>query len=222
MREILGRKSYLLLSILFALEITGFYVYPRNEVRPEGQTLASLPQQWNNWSMIRESPVETDVAELLRADETLNRVYAKESMSPVGLFIAFFKSQRTGVSPHSPKVCLPGAGWVPLGNRNIEIPVQGWSSPTITVNRYIVGKENTRSVVLYWYETPYRVIANEFAAKIFTVADGLRHRRSDTSLVRVIVWTDAEHLDQAESIGVKFVQDFFPRIREHFPVESPK
>ena len=30
---------------------------------------------------------------------------------PIGLFIGYFPTQRTGVTIHSPKNCLPGAGW---------------------------------------------------------------------------------------------------------------
>lgn len=217
MLRFLTRPKYMWLSLMLLTEVAAFYAYPKAEIRPLGQPLAAVPKHWNGWGMVRESELDTDVADLLRADETLHRYYSKPGQTSVGLFIAFYKSQRTGISPHSPKVCLPGSGWVPLENRLLEIPVSGWSSPTIEVNRFIVGKGNSRSVVLYWYETPFRVIANEYKAKVFTVLDGLRHHRSDTSIVRVIVGTEAEGLKEAEETAVRFVQDFFPNIREHLP-----
>jgi len=41
--------------------------------------------------------------------------------------------------------------------------------------------------VLYWYQSPNRVVASEYKAKFWTVADAIRYNRTDTSLVRVVV-----------------------------------
>ncbi len=38
----------------------------------------------------------------------LSRAYLGPA-GPLTFFVAFFKSQRGGVTPHSPKICLPGA-----------------------------------------------------------------------------------------------------------------
>ena len=51
--------------------------------------------------------------DVLRADDTLNRIYRLRAASSY-LFIAYFKTQRYGQSPHSPKNCLPGSGWEPV------------------------------------------------------------------------------------------------------------
>ena len=40
----------------------------------------------------------------------LSRAYGKDSKE-LDLFIAFYAQQRAGESMHSPKHCLPGAGW---------------------------------------------------------------------------------------------------------------
>ena len=37
--------------------------------------------------------------------------YAKRDGRPVNFYVAYYASQRTGLSPHSPSVCIPGNGW---------------------------------------------------------------------------------------------------------------
>jgi EpsI family protein len=215
-RSLVSSPIRIALSLLLLAEIAAFHLFPKTEQMPVRPPLAQLPTEWKGWRTVAESQLDTEVQALLRADQSLNRVYAGPD-GDASLFIALYETQRTGVQPHSPKVCLPGSGWVPLENRHVEVAVQGWSSPTITVNRFIVGKGEQRSVVLYWYETPWRVIANEYMAKFYTVLDGLQYRRSDTSLVRIVVRSDDGHLEGSEKLAVRFAQDFFPRIREHLP-----
>ena len=215
MFDFLKVRRYQLVTLLLLIEIGIFYAYPKAEKRPLGSPLSSVPSEWHGWQMVGETQLDTEVQALLRADESLNRVYARQG-AMVNLFVAFFQTQRTGVSPHSPKVCLPGSGWVPVESNRIDIAVPGLEGP-IHVNRYVVGKGDQRSLVLYWYQTPYRVIASEYAAKFFTILDGVRHLRSDTSLVRLVVATDENHLGEAERSAVQFAQEFYPRLREHLP-----
>jgi EpsI family protein len=69
----------------------------------------------------------------LKADDTLNRLYVSPSGTHEAyFFIAFFKTQRDGQAPHSPKNCLPGAGWTPIEDTKISIPVPGWPEPIVT------------------------------------------------------------------------------------------
>jgi EpsI family protein len=183
---------------------------------PLSRPLAKIPTQLEQWRMYEESPIEPEIMELLKANDTLNRTYIAPDGTYANLFIAFFKSQRAGVAPHSPKVCLPGSGWVPTESSKLDIPIPGRDGP-IHVNRYIVSKGDERSLIIYWYQTPYRVIAGEFTAKFYTMVDGLRYHRSDTSLVRVIV-SIRQNEDLAEQQAVRFIQGFFNPVREFLPL----
>ena len=65
------------------------------------------------------------------------RGYGDSALGRAGtLFVAAFRSQRNGKSPHSPKNCLPGSGWTQLSSDLYPIDV-GNPQP-IVVNRYIV------------------------------------------------------------------------------------
>jgi EpsI family protein len=91
------------------------------------------------------------------------------------------------------------------------------SAGDITVNRYIVNKGEQRAMVLYWYQTPRRVIAGEWAAKFWLAADALRDKRTDTALVRVITWPARGGDEPATTAAVGFARNMYPLLREYLP-----
>ena len=205
------------LTILLLAQATLIGVLAPAEKVPLGRPLNAIPRELNGWHMSAEGVVEPEIMEFLKADDTLNRTYIDPAAGvAANLFIAFFKSQRAGVTPHSPKVCLPGNGWVPAESTTIDIPIPG-RSEAIHVNRYIVAKGDDRSLIIYWYQTPYRVIADEFVAKFYTIVDGLRYHRSDTTLVRVIV-PIVKGEDPAEKEAVRFIQGIYRPVSEFLPI----
>jgi len=101
-----------------------------------------------------------------------------------------------------------------VGFLDVEIPEE---SRSIRINRYTVAKGDARSVVLYWYQSRDRVVASEFAAKFWLVADSIRYRRSDTALVRVVVPVGPAGEQEATQAGVDFVRSSFIRLRQFLP-----
>jgi EpsI family protein len=204
-----------LLSAALLLQAGVYYLAARRAERiPEAAPLAALPAGLGQWRMVREMPLEPGTREVLRADDTLSRVYLDDSGRQAQLFIAFFKTQRYGQAPHSPKNCMPGSGWEPKESGAVAIRVPDWEAP-IHVNRYVIERGNDKNVVLYWYQSHRRVIPNEYRAKFWLVMDSIRYHRSDTSLVRVVVPVDGEQMDAATAMGVRFVQALFsPLVRQ--------
>jgi EpsI family protein len=196
------------LSVILAAQAAAFYGVSRQETPPPHPKLAGFPAQVNGWGMVQEGVVEKEVQEVLRADDLLSRAYrSRDGRTTASLFVAYFRSQRTGATPHSPKNCLPGSGWVATVSDIIPVPIPGLAAP-ILVNRYIVAKGDARSVVLYWYQGRGRVIASEFEAKIHLVKDAIRYNRTDAALVRVVLPLGQQ--DQAaDRAAIEFVQAIF-------------
>lgn len=206
-----------ILTIVLVAQAALLYGFSRSEIIPEHTPLSNFPAHVGKWGQISEGVIEKEVQDVLRADDLLNRSYASPSHRvSANLFVAFFKTQRTGQAPHSPKNCLPGSGWVPSESNIVSIDVPGRSQP-IEANRYIVQRGDNKSLVLYWYQSRDRVVADEYTAKFFVVADAIRYNRTDTALVRVVVPVPERGEPEAEQAAVAFVRAFFAPLRQHFP-----
>ncbi len=175
--------------------------------RPEPQVarhpVADFPRAISGWQS-RDLVIAEDVREILGPGDFLSRVYLRPNQPYVDFFVAYFASQRSGNSIHSPKNCLPGAGWSPTESGSVTLPRPGGA---VTVNRYVISKGMDKQLVLYWYQAHGRVVASEYWAKYFLVADSIRTGRSDGSLVRVITPVGARETESAaQERAVQFAQ----------------
>jgi EpsI family protein len=187
----------------------------RPEAVPPSRPLAEFPLALGPWQFAQEGVVDQETRDVLKADDLLDRVYVNSSGQAASLFVAAFRSTRNGKTPHSPKNCLPGSGWTPLVSD--YLPVSVGAAEPITVNRYVVTNGDSRALVLYWYQSRNRVVANEFKAKFWMMADAIRLNRSDTALVRVVVNMTDSNPAPATASAVKFVQSMFPALRQFLP-----
>ena len=213
MFNFLKSRAALVLTILLLAQCALFYGFSRGETPPTHTPLDQFPQDVAGWHMVQQGVMEQEVKDVLRADDYLTREYASGNIV-ADLFVAFFNSQRAGQSPHSPKNCLPGGGWVWTVSDTIPVDVPGRGP--IVINRYVVSKGEEKSVVLYWYQSRDRVVAREYEAAAYSAWDALRYNRSDTALVRVIVGFN-NNLDGATQAAAQFVQATFPTLRHYFP-----
>ena len=108
----------------------------------------------------------------------------------LSVYVGYYDRQTEGRTIHSPRNCLPGAGWEALTSSAVAI--EGPSGP-VTVNRYLIRKGGTQALVLYWYQGRGRVEANEYRVKVDLLRDALLRRRTEEALVRIVVpVTDTE------------------------------
>jgi EpsI family protein len=213
----LRRGPALLVTLVMAVEIGLFYAAPTAEYVPNPPPLKQFRHDIGEWRMVQESDIDSETAKFLKADDTVSRGYVG-SAGPLTFFAAFFKSQRGGVTPHSPKICLPGNGWTPENARIIAIAVPGEKNP-IPVNRYVVRHGENRSLVLYWYSTAHHVVADEYVSKLYLMDEGLRYRRSDEAVYRVIVPISGTE-EAAEDNGVRFIQTLYQPLKQQMWSQS--
>ncbi len=206
----------ILVPLFFAAQAMLVHWTGSVERPPAKPDLARFPAQVGPWDRVSEAPVDAATEAQLGADRLMNSMYMQQPHGEfANLFVAWFQSQRAGTSqPHSPQVCLPASGWVPESNSTIDIDT---SAGTINVDRYVIVHGQERQVVLYWYQTPRRVVAGEWAAKFWLMADALRDRRTDTSLVRVTTWVRDSDVSAATNAAVGFSRQLYPLLRETFP-----
>jgi EpsI family protein len=209
-------KSPAVLAASILLLVQGALLY--SAIRPEaivpGPPLAQVPLVLGDWKFLQEGVIDKESLDVLNADDILNRAYSRGSQGAY-LFVAAFRSQRNGKAPHSPKNCLPGSGWTPLNSG--EMTVDTGAHGPITVNRYVVTHGDERSLVLYWYQSRDRAIANEYKAKFWVMADAVRLNRTDTALIRVVVPIANRDEDAAVRTATDFVKAFYGTLRQYLP-----
>jgi EpsI family protein len=208
-------KRFVPAALLLAAAAVLLEARDRNEILPSHEELSSFPQFLGPWQGIGLTLTPGELA-VLGPGRFLLRDYVNPGdQSLLNLFVAFFPSQRSGDTIHSPKNCIPGSGWVPVSSSHIAIQRAGFK--TIFVNRYIIAKGRDRDIVFYWYQAHGRVTANEYWAKIFLVADAIQLNRTDGALVRIVVPISSTGEDAAQSRGLEFIHQILPILDRYIP-----
>jgi EpsI family protein len=175
--------------------------------------LRDLPYTIGAWTGT-EQPLSEKVLQVVGVTDYTNRFYLSPQQGPTQLYVGYYASQRTGDTIHSPKNCLPGAGWDPVQSGYATISIPG--RLPIVVNEYIIQQGLNKQLVFYWYQGRGRVIASEYSGKFWMVNDAILHHRTDGALVRLSTpMNDGE--DAAYRRLEKFAQLVFPQLDSLIP-----
>ena len=221
-------------TVALLLIITAFVLNARGDADlvPKSEPLSLMPQTIGTWTS-HDLPMEDDVLAILGKGDFLNRVYVDSApaiktvsdssqsvhpspTAPIGLFIGYFATQRTGQSIHSPQHCLPGAGWTFESSRYTNLMAD--DGKQYKVGEYLISDGNTKQFVLYWYQAHGRSIPNEYVAKAYMIADAIRLNRTDGAIVRVITQVlPSESVDSARERVVRFTAQMSPSLPRFIP-----
>jgi EpsI family protein len=199
--------------------------------RPFSEFPMSIADRWDG----RELGMEQHIVDLLGVTDYMMRLYhsrppvkqdnqvkqdepdkqdKQDRAAPVMLYIGYYESQRTGATYHSPKNCLPGAGWQIEQSDYVTVPVS--EDTTITINKVLIQKDMEKQLILYWYQDRGRAVASEYTAKAYFLWDAMTKNRTDGSLVRVSVPVVTSP-DDAYEDSLQFLRDTWPLLGDYFP-----
>jgi EpsI family protein len=186
------------------------------EPTPPRASFTQLPYRIGEFQGRHAGDLDQKVLDVLGVEEYVNRTYRSSSSNlPVGFYLGYWASQREGDAIHSPMNCLPGAGWAPVENSRITVPLGGVDSE---VNRVIIEKSGERLLVLYWYQSHGRVVASEYWSKIHMVLDAMKTARTDAAMIRIVVpIPDPAATADAEREAIGFAQALHPMLKRHLP-----
>ena len=179
--------------------------------------LSKFPFDLGSWSG-KDVPIDKETLDILGPGEFLLRLYENTSTPEptVDLFIAYFPSQRTGDTIHSPKHCLPGAGWQAVESSRITLYLPAWRS--FPANQYVIARGDERELVIYWYQAHNRELASEYWAKFYLIADAIRMNRSDGSLVRLATpLRRREQPSKAQARVLTLANEIVPLLTNYIP-----
>jgi exosortase D (VPLPA-CTERM-specific) len=191
----------------------------REDLVPRRGELATFPLRIGDW-VGDEQYIEPTLLDAVQADDTLAAAYRRSADPiPIGMWIAYYSSQRSGRAVHSPRVCLPGGGWEiqSFEERTLEnITPDGRSVP---VNRVIIGLGDDRQLVYYWFSQRGRLLTNEYVVKWYIFWDALTRNRTDGALVRLTTYIDkgTDGLADADRRLQDFIRDVDPKLTYFIP-----
>ena len=199
--------------LLVALAVVGSLDSREEDTTFKKTELISFPLKFDEW-FGREDRIEADVAEKLGFTEYVMINYQNQQHRPVNFYVAYYASQRKGVSPHSPKVCIPGGGWEIAKFSRTRVD-------EMPVNRVLIRKGTQDQIVYYWFEERGTPIANEYLKKWMLFKDALFLNRTDGSLVRVTtpVLND-ETLEDADFRAQEFIRLSRNQLIQLLPAKS--
>jgi EpsI family protein len=203
------------LMIILGGQIAASHIVAVSERPLANPGFATLPNRVDQWVGSGDQALEPLVFKTLRPDDYILRDYARPGgRDSINLFAAYFKSLQQTYGPHSPRVCLPGAGWLTRSWKPVTISVAG-KRGDIPVNQYFLEKNGQFLSVMYWYQNNRRVWSQEFQAKLHLLPDLIRYRRSDVSLVRIVTpVASPARFDDAWQESVAFARTLFPLLEE--------
>ena len=186
------------------------------ELIPKREPVRSFPIQLGSWRG-QDQRISDDVLAILGPGDFVSRIYTQAGQPFVGFFLAYFPSQQTGDTIHSPKNCLPGSGWMPV--ESARIVIAGNNGRFVQANRYIIQKGIDRQLVVYWYQAHGRAVASEYWSRFYLVADAIRLNRTDGALIRIITpIQEGEAWEIAQQRAVSFAQQVLPSLDNYVPL----
>jgi EpsI family protein len=162
---------------------------------PLKKSLSEFPTSLNGWTG-HTTQMPPEMWSQVGGQSYVMIDYAKEGQAPMAFYAAYYEYQRkAGDFIHSPKLCLPGAGWF-IETNSVRRLGFGETAPEfgreLAFNEMVINKTGYRQLVYYWYQGRGRNFTNEYMAKFYMVWDGIWRRRTDGALVRVIVPVSSE------------------------------
>ena len=150
---------------------------------PPAAPLTTLPTEIAGFTG-RNEVVPEDQQKIAGMSDYVMRIFSRDSSDVFSVYVGYYDYQVQGKTIHSPKNCLPGAGWETMQESTAPVTTAG---RTYNVKRYLLANGAARAMVYYWYQGRGRIEANEYKVKWDLLRDAALYGRTEEALVRVVV-----------------------------------
>ena len=148
------------------------------------QPLAGVLRQYGDYR-VQEQHISAEERRVAGMSDYVARVYWRDSSTVAfTTLVSYYERQTQGSTIHSPRNCLPGAGWEVLRAGTDTVTVDGVRH---ALNRYVLKNGPSTAVTYYWYQGRGRVVASEYAVKWNLLRDAALAGHTEEALVRIVV-----------------------------------
>ena len=192
------------------------YALSRPEAEQPRRPLNEFPKVIGEWKAAKDQLIDERSMQILLVDDYIMRTYANSKGDAVGLYLGYFKTQREGKQVHSPRQCLPGAGWKIADNKVYSLELKDHNPTHASINYYLMQYGDRQQLYLWWYHGRGRMYANEYLNKLLLIWDSIFMRRTDGALVRVNMAV-RDDIDHSLKTQTEFINLFAPLLSEYIP-----
>lgn len=207
------KRTIIILGIMLITAALTAFASHSERIAPN-KPFNQFPLELGQWKG-QKGELDQKVYNILGVEDYILANYRKISGEIVSLYVGFYQSQKEGDIIHSPKNCMPGAGWN-ITDTSIETVNMEDTGTSIKVIKLLLQKGAEKQVVLYWFQSRGRIISSEYMEKIWLVIDSITKNRTDGSFVRLISPVSVD-----EETTVRILKDFlnkvYPALNEHIP-----
>ena len=207
-------RYWTMIAVLLA-GTAGMGFLSHGEATPPARPMNEFPKDIGSYKTVAEFPFDQNTLQVLGVTDYLNRGYFSPTEGELGLYIGYFRTQRTGAAIHSPKNCLPGAGWQPTVSQIYPLSLD--DGRKVPVNLYVIRKGLEEEIVIYWYQSHGRVVASEYWGKFYMVYDAMRLNRTDAALVRITAPVRNGDEDGARTQALAFAKQIAVDVEKIIP-----
>ncbi len=187
----------------------------RQQVMDLREPLETLPAEYEGFRGYDEVISEEEQRVAGMSDYVL-RSFTRDSLIAFSVYVGYYEQQTQGRTIHSPRNCLPGAGWEALSAGREPVPVAG---DTVLINRYELANGDMRALVYYWYQGRGRVESSEYKVKWDLLRDAALTGRSEEALVRIVVPINGL-IQDPDALARKIAAELVPQVERRLPAPA--
>ena len=188
---------------------------------PIRKPLKEFPIVFEGWKG-EQYEMEPEMWKLVNAQDYVLANYHKEGANPINFYVSYYQfTEKAGDLVHTPRMCLPGAGWEITRSQVRIIPQKSSEANNIKdlhVNELIVTKERSSQVTYFWYQGRGRHFTNEYLAKFYRIWDGIFRRRNDGAAIRIITPLEpGQSIEEIRKYMDPFALAAFNELKNYIP-----
>ena len=178
---------------------------------PPAAPLTSLPTEIGGYKG-RDEVVPEDQRQVAGMSDYVMRIFSRDSSDIFSVYVGYYDYQVQGKTIHSPKNCLPGAGWETMQEGTARIAAGGRD---YDVKRYLLANGAARAK------------SNEYKVKWDLLRDAALRGRTEEALVRIVVpvlppadaspAAERAALQRADSIAATAAERMIPAVDRVMP-----
>jgi EpsI family protein len=145
-------RGGLIAAVLLAVSLGGcFWSEQFRSAHRQAVDLDRLPAVVDGWEG-RDDPVSEAVADMLKCDQMVHRIYRGPLGHDIELYLMFWATPASTAHMHNPDVCMPCQGWTIESSRVREVPyAPDRAALPVSIRTY--SQKDRRHLVFYWTQT---------------------------------------------------------------------